>query len=55
MPYIGLVYDNLQLGPSYDITTSKLASATRRPQTFELSITLRGGDKADGVIPCPWK
>ena len=55
IPYIGLVYDNLQLGLSYDITTSKLASAAGRPQTFELSITLRGGDKADGVIPCPWK
>jgi type IX secretion system PorP/SprF family membrane protein len=55
IPYIGLVYDNLQLGLSYDITTSKLAAAAGRPQTFELSITLRGGDKADGVIPCPWK
>jgi hypothetical protein len=55
IPYIGMVYDNLQLGLSYDITTSKLSSAERRPQTFEISITIRGGDKLDNAIPSPWK
>jgi type IX secretion system PorP/SprF family membrane protein len=55
IPYVGLVYNNLELGLSYDITISKLSSAARRPQTFELSITLRGGDKPDGAISAPWK
>jgi type IX secretion system PorP/SprF family membrane protein len=55
IPYIGLTYNQLQLGLSYDITTSKLSSAERRPQTFEISITFRGGDTPDNVIPSPWK
>jgi type IX secretion system PorP/SprF family membrane protein len=55
VPYIGFVFNKLQLGLSYDITISQLSSAARRPQTFELSITFRGGDRADGVIPSPWK
>jgi Bacteroidetes-specific putative membrane protein len=55
VPYIGLTYNQLQLGLSYDITTSKLASAARRPQTFEISITIRGGETPDTAVPSPWK
>lgn len=55
VPYLGMVYRNLQLGLSYDITISKLSQAGQRPQTFELSIILRADGRPDGAIPSPWK
>ncbi len=53
--YFGLAYKDFQLGVSYDFTTSKLNQATRKPNTWELSLILRGTKKTSGVIPCPWK
>ena len=55
IPYVGFVYNNMQFGFSYDVTTSKLNQADRKPNTFEMSIILRGLVKPSGVIPCPWK
>jgi len=55
IPYIGLAYGSFQFGFSYDITTSKLSQATRRPNTWEFSMILRGVTKSSGFIPCPWK
>ena len=55
IPYFGLAYNNLQFGVSYDITTSKLNQAARKPSTWELSFIVRGARKDNGVIPCPWK
>lgn len=55
IPYVGLSKGDMQFGFSYDITTSKLNDATRKPNTFELSIILRGRNKPSAVIPCPWK
>ena len=55
IPYVGLAYKDLQFGVSYDITTSKLNQATRKPSSWEVSIILRGTKKPSGVIPCPWK
>lgn len=55
IPYVGLAYKDLQVGVSYDVTTSKLNQAARKPSTWELSIILRGARKPSGVIPCPWK
>lgn len=55
VPYAGLTYKDLQVGLSYDATISKLRQATRKPNTFELSIILRGITKPTGVIPCPWR
>lgn len=55
IPYVGLVYKNFQCGLSYDITISKLAQATRRPNSWEFSIILRGTKTPTGIIPCPWK
>ncbi|MEO7312893.1 MAG: PorP/SprF family type IX secretion system membrane protein [Chitinophagaceae bacterium] len=55
IPYIGMLYQNLQFGLSYDITISKLSQAAERPKTFELSFIIRGIDKEKGSIPCPWK
>jgi type IX secretion system PorP/SprF family membrane protein len=55
IPYFGLVYKQFQFGLSYDVTVSKLASASEKPKTFELSIIIRGDDRPKGVIPCFWK
>ena len=55
IPYVGLVYKSFQFGVSYDITISKLTQATRRPNTWEFSMILRGTRKPSGIIPCPWK
>lgn len=55
IPYAGLAYKDLQIGVSYDYTTSKLNQATRKPNTWEVSLILRGIKRPTGVIPCPWK
>ena len=55
VPYVGLVYKDMQFGLSYDITTSKLNQAARKPNTWEVSFILRGSKRPSGVIPCPWK
>lgn len=55
VPYVGLVYNNLQFGLTYDITTSKLNEAARKPSSIELSIILRGSREPSKNIPCPWK
>jgi type IX secretion system PorP/SprF family membrane protein len=55
IPYFGFSYQSFQVGVSYDLTTSKLAQAERRPNTWELSLILRGSKTPSKVIPCPWK
>ena len=55
IPYFGFSYGNYQIGLTYDITISKLAQASRRSQTFELCLIIRGDGRSDGVIPAPWK
>src|SRR5215211_917650 len=55
VPYVGLSYKDMQFGVSYDLTVSKLNQATRKPNTFEVSIILRGSKGPSGIIPCPWK
>ena len=44
-----------QFGVSYDVTTSKLKQANDKPNTYELSLIIRGRSKPSFVIPCPWK
>jgi type IX secretion system PorP/SprF family membrane protein len=55
IPYVGIAYMSFQIGLSYDATVSKLAAAMERPNTWELSLALRGKNKPSGIIPCPWK
>lgn len=55
VPYIGLVYRDFQFGFSYDVTTSKLNEAARKPSSIELSLIFRGAREASKNIPCPWK
>jgi type IX secretion system PorP/SprF family membrane protein len=54
-PYVGLAYKNFQFGVSYDFTISKLREAPRKPNTWEVSLILRGVRKFDKTLPCPWK
>lgn len=55
IPYVGLSYKDFQVGFSYDLTVMKLNQATRKPNTFELSLILRGTKDPSGIIPCPWR
>ena len=55
IPYVGLMYKDLQIGVSYDWTVSKLRQANPRTKSFEVSIILRGSKDPSGIIPCPWK
>jgi type IX secretion system PorP/SprF family membrane protein len=55
IPYIGFAYKDFQVGLSYDATTSKLNAATNKPNTYELSLIIRGRNKPSYIIPCPWK
>lgn len=54
VPYVGWVHNNLQIGVTYDLTISKLSQATRKPNTGEISVILRGKKKPSGFIHCPW-
>ncbi len=55
IPYLGFAYKDLQVGISSDITISKLAQADNGPNTFEISLIVRGSKKPTGIIPCFWK
>lgn len=55
VPYVGLAINNFQFGLTYDITTSSLSDAARKPGSLELSIILRGSKELSKNIPCPWK
>ncbi|HEV8081190.1 MAG TPA: PorP/SprF family type IX secretion system membrane protein [Chitinophagaceae bacterium] len=55
MPYVGLSINNLQFGFTYELITSKLNNAARKPKSVELSIILRGSKEPSKNIPCPWK
>jgi type IX secretion system PorP/SprF family membrane protein len=55
IPYLGISYQDYQFGMSYDVTTSKLNQANDKPNTWELSLIVRGRNKPSYVIPCPWK
>ena len=55
IPYLGLVYNDFQLGFSYDYTISKLRQATKKPNSFEISFIIRGIKDPKKIIPCPWK
>lgn len=53
IPYIGVMYQNIQFGLSYDITISKLSRAAEKPKSFELSIVIRS-KSPKGFIRSPW-
>jgi len=53
IPYVGVKYQNIQFGLSYDITVSKLSRAAEKPKSFELSVIIRS-KKPKGFIRSPW-
>ena len=55
IPYLGLAYKDLQFGLSYDLTVSKLRDTPKKPNTWELSLIIRGIKEPTNTIPCPWK
>ena len=55
IPYVGFAYKDFQFGLSYDVTVSRLATASVKPKTFELSLIYRGTKEPLGGIPCPWQ
>lgn len=55
IPYVGVSYQNMQFGLTYDVTVSKLSQAAQKPKSFEISLIVRGNGKPKGVIWCPWK
>ena len=54
-PYIGLAYNDFQVGLTYDATISKLNDAPKHANSFELSLIIRGQKPVTNRIPCPWK
>ena len=55
IPYFSFHYNDMQIGLSYDLTTSKLNQAADKPNTWELALIIRGKRTPPTVIPCPWK
>ncbi|TCJ14607.1 type IX secretion system membrane protein PorP/SprF [Flaviaesturariibacter flavus] len=55
VPYAGFAIGNYQLGISYDMTLSKLKTASPRPNTWEVCIIFRGIRTPSKLIYCPWK
>ena len=56
-PYVGLMYNNLIIGCSYDVNTSDLGKMAKNSNAFEVSITFIGKKKGktnvDGNFVCP--
>jgi type IX secretion system PorP/SprF family membrane protein len=55
VPYVGFAINSFQLGISYDMTLSKLKSASPRPNTWEVCTIFRGIRTPSKLIFCPWK
>ena len=53
IPYIGYVYNNVQLGISYDVTTSGIKSQSVSPNTLEVSFVFRHY-KSETHKKIPW-
>ncbi|MFN3665311.1 MAG: PorP/SprF family type IX secretion system membrane protein [Sediminibacterium sp.] len=55
IPYLGLVYGNVQGGISYDVNMSNSKNFVGPLKTFEFSLIFRSPQKRANPIPCPWK
>lgn len=55
IPYLGLVYKNLQTGLTYDINTSSSNNSLTNLKTFEFSLIFRSPQRTNRPVPCPWK
>lgn len=55
IPYLGLAYQNLQFGFTYDINVSSSSGNSAGLKTYELSLVFRSPQKRQNLIPCPWR
>ncbi len=55
IPYLGLVYSNLQFGFTYDVPVSESKSSLGTLKTYEFSLIFRSPQRTSHPIPCPWK
>ncbi len=55
IPYLGMVYQNLQFGFTYDINISPSSGNASGLKTYELSLVFRSPQKRQNLIPCPWR
>ena len=55
IPYLGLQYDNVLLGFSYDIAASNQLTGSVKPTSYEFSLIVSKKRTNPGVIRCPWK
>jgi type IX secretion system PorP/SprF family membrane protein len=55
IPYLGMVYKNMQFGLTYDINMSSSKSDAGGLKTYEFSLVFRSPNKKPNPIPCPWK
>jgi type IX secretion system PorP/SprF family membrane protein len=53
IPYLGMVYKNLQVGFTYDVPTA--TSSLGSLKTYEVSMIFRSPERTKNPIPCPWK
>jgi type IX secretion system PorP/SprF family membrane protein len=54
IPYLGMVYKNLQFGMTYDINSGS-GNSLSNLKTYEFSLTFRSHKRTSRPIPCPWK
>ena len=54
IPYMGYIYNNMQLGISYDINTSGLSASGSRNRSFEISMIYHFVDKSAYKNLVPW-
>lgn len=55
IPYLGMVYHNIQVGMTYDVPTASSSSSLGNLKTYEFSLIFRSPTKTSHPIPCPWK
>jgi hypothetical protein len=48
-PYVGYVYNNFQVGLSYDVNVSSVKSGSMSARSFEISLMYRGFNSNDAV------
>jgi type IX secretion system PorP/SprF family membrane protein len=54
IPYVGLAYSGLQLGASFDITTSQAKTTSQIRNTFEISLVYVAEDRSELMRLIPW-
>jgi type IX secretion system PorP/SprF family membrane protein len=55
IPYVGMMYKNLQAGITYDINVASSSNALGLLKTYEFSLVFRSPKRNPKALPCPWK